>query len=41
MEAEPGNFGPQKLRPALSGVGVPLFHAAWLFSLGVIVAEFI
>ncbi len=41
MEAEPGNFGPQKLRPALSGVGVPLFHAAWLFSLGVVVAEFI
>jgi competence protein ComEC len=41
MEAEPRNFGPTTLRPASNGVGVPLFHAAWLLALGIVVAEFI
>jgi competence protein ComEC len=41
MEAEPSNFGPQALRSDLSGVGAPLFHAAWLFALGIAVANFI
>ncbi len=41
MEAEPRNFGPTTLRPASNAVGVPLFHAAWLFAIGIVVAEFI
>jgi competence protein ComEC len=41
MEAEPRNFGPITLRPASNADGVPLFHAAWLFALGIVVAEFI
>jgi competence protein ComEC len=41
MEAEPRNFGPTTLRPASNAVGVPLFHAAWLFALGIVVADFI
>ncbi len=41
MEAEPRNFGPNTLRPASNGVGVPLFHAAWLFALGIVVADFV
>jgi competence protein ComEC len=41
MEAEPRNFGPTTLRPASNAVGVPLFHAAWLFALGVVIANFI
>src|SRR6478609_8611032 len=39
MDAEPRNFGPTTLRPALNAVGVPLFHAAWLFALGVVIAN--
>ncbi len=39
MEAEPRNFGPTTLRPASNAVGVPLFHAAWLFALGIVVAN--
>jgi competence protein ComEC len=39
MEAEPRNFGPTTLRPASNAVGVPLFHAAWLFALGIVVAD--
>ncbi len=41
MEAEPRNFGPTTLRPASNAVGVPLFHAAWLFALGVVVVNFV
>ena len=41
MEAEPRNFGPTTLRPASNAVGVPLFHAAWLFAVGIVVAGFI
>ncbi len=41
MEAKPRNFGPNTLRPASNAVGVPLFHAAWLFALGIVVADFI
>src|ERR1700759_1558307 len=41
MEAEPRNFGPTTLRPASNAVGVPLFHAAWLFALGIVIANFI
>jgi competence protein ComEC len=41
MDAEPRNFGPTTLRPALNAVGVPLFHAAWLFALGVVIANFV
>jgi competence protein ComEC len=41
MEAEPSNFGPTTLRLAATGVGIPLFDAAWLFALGVVVADFI
>ena len=41
MEAEPRNFGPTTLRPASNAVGVPLFHAAWLFALGVVIANFV
>ncbi|MGC1422159.1 MAG: ComEC/Rec2 family competence protein [Terracidiphilus sp.] len=41
MEAEPRNFGPTTLRPASNAVGVPLFHAAWLFALGIVFADFI
>ena len=39
MEAEPGNSGPPAFRPVWAGVGVPLFHAAWLFALGIVVAH--
>ncbi|MGA7241738.1 MAG: ComEC/Rec2 family competence protein, partial [Terracidiphilus sp.] len=41
MEAEPGNSGPPAFRPVWAGVGVPLFHAAWLFALGIVVAHFV
>jgi competence protein ComEC len=41
MEAEPRNSGPTTLRPASNAVGAPLFHAAWLFALGIVVADFI
>ena len=41
MEAEPGNSGPQAFRPVRAGVGVPLFHAAWLFALGIAVAHIV
>jgi competence protein ComEC len=41
MEAEPRNFGPTTRRPVSTVVGAPLFHAAWLFALGIVVADFI
>src|ERR1700739_996939 len=41
MKAEPGNFGPSANRPVWAGVGVPLFHAAWLFALGIVIAHFL
>jgi competence protein ComEC len=39
MEAAPSNSGPSTLGPVRAGVGVPLFHAAWLFALGIVIAH--
>lgn len=41
MEVEPGIAGPSTLRPFRTGAGVPLFHAAWLFALGIVLAHFV
>ncbi len=41
MEAAPSNSGPSTLGPVRAGVGVPLFHAAWLFALGIVIAHFV
>ena len=41
MGAEPSNFGSSALGPVRAGVGVPLFHAAWLFALGIVIAHFV
>ena len=41
MKAEPRNFGPSANCPVWAGVGVPLFHAAWLFALGIVIAHFV
>ena len=41
MEDEPRNFGPPALRPVWTGLGIPLFHAAWLFALGIVFAHFV
>jgi competence protein ComEC len=41
MEAVPSNSGPIALRPVSTGVGVPLFHAAWLFAIGIVIAHFV
>ncbi len=40
MEAAPSNSGPSTLGPVRAGVGAPLFHAAWLFALGIVIAHF-
>ena len=40
MEAEPGNSGHPAFHPVWTGVGVPLFHAAWLFALGIVITHF-
>ena len=37
MEARPSNSGPATFR----AVGAPLFHAAWLFAVGIAVAHFV
>ena len=41
MEADRGSSGPFAFRPFSAGVGVPLFHAAWLFALGIAIAHYI
>jgi len=41
MEVEPGITGPSAVRPVRTGAGVPLFHAACLFALGIVLAHFI
>jgi competence protein ComEC len=41
MEAVRSSSAPVELRPAHSGVGVPLFHAAWLFAFGIVIAHFV
>jgi competence protein ComEC len=40
MEAAPSNSGSAP-GPVRAGVGVPLFHAAWLFALGIVIAHFV
>lgn len=40
MEADRGSSGPLVPRPFSAGVGVPLFHAAWLFALGIAIAHY-
>ncbi len=39
MQTDPGNSGPTTFRPFSAGVGVPLFHAAWLFALGIAIVH--
>ena len=41
MKDESGMVGPYALRSLRAGVGVPLFHAAWLFALGIVFAHFV
>src|SRR5579863_723980 len=41
MEAAPSNLGSSVLGPVRAGVGVPLFHAAWLFALGIVLSHFV
>ena len=41
MEADPRKFGPPALRPVQAGAGIPLFHAAWLFALGIVLAHLV
>lgn len=41
MEADPRKFGTSAVRPVQAGAGIPLFHAAWLFALGIVLAHFI
>ena len=41
MEAVPSNSGSTAPGPVRAGVGVPLFHAAWLFALGIVIAHFV
>jgi len=42
MKAEENHHGPAAFRRDESfAVGVPLFHAAWLFALGVVVALYL
>ncbi|HMG88113.1 MAG TPA: ComEC/Rec2 family competence protein [Terracidiphilus sp.] len=40
MEAAPSNSGSAP-GPVRAGVGVPLFHAAWLFALGIVLCHFV
>ncbi len=41
MEAVRSSSAPVELRAVPTGVGVPLFHAAWLFAFGIVIAHFV
>lgn len=41
MGAVPSNSGSSAPGPVRAGVGAPLFHAAWLFALGIVISHFI
>ncbi|HEY2469351.1 MAG TPA: ComEC/Rec2 family competence protein [Terracidiphilus sp.] len=41
MEADRGSSGLFVFRPFSAGVGAPLFHAAWLFALGIALAHWV
>ena len=41
MQVEPRIVGPSALSPVRTGAGVPLFHAAYLFALGIVLAHFV
>jgi competence protein ComEC len=41
MEAVRSSSAPVELRPVPSGAGIPLFHAAWLFAFGIVIAHFV
>src|SRR5579863_1946329 len=41
MGAAPSNSGSSALGPVRAGVGAPLFHAAWLFALGIEISHFV
>jgi len=41
MGAAPSNSGSSALGPVRTGVGAPLFHAAWLFALGIVISHFV
>lgn len=41
MEADRGSSGPFVFRPFSAGAGVPLFHAACLFALGILIAHWV
>jgi competence protein ComEC len=41
MKDKDRRSGPITLDPGRSSVGVPLFHAAWLFALGIVIAHYI
>lgn len=41
MGAAPSNSGFSALGPVRAGVGAPLFHAAWLFALGIVISHFV
>jgi hypothetical protein len=40
MGAVPSKSGSTAPGPGRTGVGAPLFHAAWLFALGIVIAHF-
>ena len=41
MGAAPSNSGSSALGPVRAGVGAPLFHAAWLFALGIVISHLV
>lgn len=41
MEAEQVHSGPPASHPQSEGIGVPLFHAAWLFAIGIVIAHYV
>ena len=41
MGAAPSNSGSSAPGPVRAGVGAPLFHAAWLFALGIAISHFV
>jgi competence protein ComEC len=41
MGAAPSNYGSSALDPVRASVSVPLFHAAWLFALGIVISHFV
>src|SRR5579871_3747361 len=41
MEAGPRDYGTTEFGASPGGAGVPLFHAAWLFALGIVIAHFV